>query len=205
MDLMNIKQRGGTPFSPAHDPDGVWSIIDASITGVYPQTVGAVGASVSAVEYGDSKNHVTVLTITNLAYAIAAAADEAVGSLIYTYPAGVHLHEVSYLDVALQGGGVVDADTPEIGVGSVIGTGEVAILGGTATFEDYITGTAVTDCSGTAEVIGPVGATAGILTGISLNKAADVKAVHLNLADDWAGADSVTATGTVVLKWTTIA
>jgi len=167
---------------------------------------GIPGTNVTAVEYGEGRNHTTVLTISGLEYTIAGAADEAIGKLIYTFPAGVHTHEVSYMSVALQGGGTIDADTPEVGIGSVIASGAVATLGAVgATSEDYIVGTAAADCSGTATVVGPVGATAGVLTGISLNKAADVKAVHLNIADGWAGADTATASGTVVLKWTTIA
>jgi len=169
------------------------------------QNVGVAGTNVTAVEYGDGVQHTTVLTLTNVAYTIAAAANEIVGALIYTFPAGVHLHKVTYMDVALQGGGVVNADTPDIGIGSVIGTGAFAVLGGTATFEDYVDGSAAADCNGTATVVGPVGATAGILTGISLNAAADSKAINLNFAAGWTGADTVNATGTVVLEWTTIA
>lgn len=205
MVLTNLTYKGGTPWAKEHDPEGNIKTIDEAITGVYPQVVGAAGSGVSAVEYGDSKTHVTVLTLKNVSFAIAAAAAEAVGSKIYTFPEGVHLHKVSYLNIALQGGGTVDTDTPEIGLGSAIATGAVNVLGGTVTFEDIIVGTAVTDCSGTAEVIGPVGATAGILTGISLNKAADTKTVHLNLADGWAGADTIVANGSVVLEWSTIA
>jgi len=199
----NLTLRGGTPWALAHDPEGNLEMIDKSITGVYPQVVGAVGSNVSAIEYGDSKNHVTVLTLTNLEYTIAAAADEAVGSLVYTFPAGVHLHEITDMNITLQGGGTVDADTPDVGCGSVIATGAVSVLGGTATFEDYITGQTATDCSGTA-IPATLGATAGILTGISINDASDVKAIHLNLADGWAGADTITANGTIILKWTTL-
>lgn len=259
----NLKERGGTPFTKAHDPEGNWDLIDTAITskdkvitslgsavdadgdyaarsttnyidsnsdidedltdldsaigdvvdgttartGTIQNTanVGTAGTNVTAVEHGDGVQHTTVLTLTNVAYAVAAAANEAIGALIYTFPAGVHLHKVSYMDVALQGGGVVDGDTPDTGIGSVEATGAVAVLGGTATFEDYITGTAAADCNGTATVIGPVGATAGVLTDISLNAAADTKTVHLNIAAGWAGADTVNATGTVVLEWTTLA
>ena len=204
MSLVHLVERGGTPWSSAHDPENNLGKLDDSITGIYPAVVGAPGANVTAVEYGDSKQHVTVLTIANLDYTIAGAANEAVGKLIYTFPAGAHLHEVTYMDVALQGGGTVDADTPRIALGSVIGTGAVAVLNGTATFMDYITEQTASDCSGTATVA-MAGATAGILTGISLNAAADTKTVHLNIADGWAGADTVTATGTVVIKWATIA
>lgn len=169
--------------------------------------IGTPGTGVTAFEYGDGKSHVTVLSMTSQAVdPPTAAAAEAHGHLLYTFPAGAHLHEVTYMDIALQGGGTVDTDTPDVGIGSVIASGAQALLSGVgATSEDYITGQTATNCSGTATVVGPVGAVAGVLTGISLNTASDAKTVHLNYADTWAGADTLAATGTVVLKWTSIA
>lgn len=158
-------------------------------------------ANATAVSYGDGRNFTTIITLTATPFTIAAAANEAVGIKIFDFPAGAHLHEVTYMSIALQGGGVVNTDTPDVGIGSVIATGAVAVLGGTATFEDYITGQTAANCTGTPTVKTSV-ATAGALTGISINEAASVKAVHLNLADGWAGADTITATGTVALKWT---
>jgi hypothetical protein len=165
--------------------------------------LGTAGSSVTVQHYGDGRDITSVLTISGLSYTIAGAAAEAVGALIFTFPAGAHLHEVTYMNVTLQGGGTVDADTPDVGVGSVIATGAVAILSGTPTFEDYITGQTATDCSGTAITKTSV-ATAGALTGISVNEAAGTKTVHLNIADTWAGADTITAAGTVTLKWTIV-
>ena len=171
-----------------------------------PSNNGTPGTGVTALEIGDGYNHTTILTMTAQALdPPTAGAAEAHGHLLYTFPAGVHVHEVTYMDIALQGGGTVDTDTPDVGIGSVIGSGANATLNAVgATSEDYITGQTATNCSGTATVVGPVGAVAGVLTGISLNGAADVKAVYLNYADTWAGADTLAATGTVVLKWTTL-
>lgn len=165
---------------------------------------GTAGDDVTAVHTStDGKHFVTTLSLNAVSYAIGGAANEAIGALIYTFPAGVHSHKVTNMSVALQGGGTVDADTPDVGVGSVKGTGAVAVLGGTAGFEDYITGQTAADCGGTATTK-MTAATAGYGTGISLNEAAGVKAVHLNIADLWAGADTVTATGTVTLEWVKI-
>ncbi len=165
---------------------------------------GTPGTNVTAShESADGVQFVTTLTLTNVSFTIAGAASEAVGALAYTFPAGVHAHKVTNLDVALQGGGVVDADTPEIGLGSIIGTGAVAILSGTAGFEDYVTGQVAADCNGTASVK-MTGATAGYGAGISLNEVGDVKLLHLNIADGWAGADTVLASGTVTFEWTII-
>lgn len=157
--------------------------------------VGTVASNVTAVHYGDGRNFTTVLTIADLEFAVAAAANEAIGKLIYTFPAGAHLLSATSMDISLQGDGTVDADTPDVGIGTVIATGAVAVLGGTATFEDIIDGQTATNCSGTATK-------AFLKPDDELSVAADVKAVHLNIADGWAGADTVTASGTVVFKWT---
>jgi hypothetical protein len=168
------------------------------------ENIGTAGTSVTAVEYGDGRNHTTVLTISGLAYTVASAAAEAIGKLIYTFPAGAHAHEVTSLNVTLQGGGTVDSDTPDVGIGSTEATGAQATLDAVAaTAEDYITGQTATDCSGTA-VQALTAATAGYGTGISLNDGGDTKTVHLNMADTWAGADTVTVNGTVVIKWTSM-
>lgn len=162
---------------------------------------GTAGTGVTAVEYGNGRDIVTVLTLTNLTYAITGAVSLGLGKLIYTFPAGAHVHEASYMRVALQGTGVVNTDTPVVGIGSVIATGAVSVLSGTATFQDYIAGQTATNCNGSFTTKTAV-ATAGALTGISINEAASVKNVHLNIADAWAGADTITLNGVVTLKWT---
>jgi hypothetical protein len=172
------------------------------------QNVGAVSAGVAAVEVGDGKHHVTTLTLTNKDLgAVAGAGNHAVGALIYTFPAGVHLHSVTYMSVGLTTAVACAADTPVVGIGSVIATGaQATLLAVGATCEDYIVGTGAANCTGTATVVGPVGAVAGIHTGISLSAAGGVKALHLNAADGWAGASAtVLASGTVVLVWDTLA
>ncbi len=167
---------------------------------------GAAGTNVSAQEYSDGYNHVTVLSLSSVSLgAPTAGGDSAHGALIYTFPAGAHLHSHTYWNVGLTVGGV-QTDTPDVGVGSVIGSGAVATLDLVgATSEDYITGqTWGSTLDGTAEVVSPTPAVAGLFTGISNNAAADVKAVHLNAADGWnAGVTgNLTADGVVILRWT---
>jgi hypothetical protein len=165
---------------------------------------GTAGTNVTAVSTGDGRNYVTVLTLANASLgAPTAGGNSAHGALVYTFPAGVHVHYVSYFDIGLTIGGVT-TDTPDVGLGSVIGAGAVATLDGTPTFEDYITGqTWNVALDGTAKAVGPLGATAGVLTGISLNAAASVKALNLNAADGWNGAvtGNLTASGTITVVW----
>lgn len=168
-------------------------IITDSVTS--ESAVGTVGTNVTAVHYGDGRNYTSVLTLSAVSFSVAAAANEAIGNLIYTFPAGAHLLEATYMSVALQGGGTVDADTPDIGIGTTEATGAVALLGGTAAFEDIVDGQTAADCGGTATV-------AMLNPDDTLSVAGDDKTVYLNIADGWAGADTVTASGTVVIKWT---
>ena len=96
------------------------------------------------------------------------------------------------------------ADTPDVGIGTVIGTGSVATLDGTPAFEDLLTGqTALAD--GTAEVMA-LGPTAAIPF-VILSGAAHT--VHFNVADTWANDTSTDLSadiaGTVTLAWTFLA
>lgn len=165
--------------------------------------VGAVAAGVEAQEFGDGRNFTTVLDFTDLVMgSTGGAANKAMGKLLYTLPAGAQVVEAVNMEVALNNAsGELDADTPDIGVGSVIATGAVAVLGGTATFEDYVTGQTAADANGTVTKKLSA-ATAGALTGIALNGAAAAKTIHLNVADGWAADEPVLATGRVVVKWT---
>jgi hypothetical protein len=169
---------------------------------------GTAGTGVTAAEYGDGKNHVTVLTVADGALGtITGGTSEAFGLKIYTFPAGAHIHEVSYMSLGLTTAGATKTDTPDVGLGSVTGSGANALLSAVgATSEDYITGQTATNASGTATVAFSA-AVAGYGLGISLNAAASVKNFFLNAADAWAAGatGALTADGTVVIKWTSIA
>lgn len=186
----------------------------ANVTGaVAASTVGTVttAATTSAAEYTVGVNHVTKLTMTN--FVVGTGGDNAslgIGAKFYSFPAGTILVKKA----TLVGGTTLDADvttgSPEVGIGTVIASGAVSILSGTATFEDIIDGNA----SGTG------GDTTGNLTGATIYKASDgstrdgvvIKAtggksrdLYLNVAVAWpnsaSGTLAVTFTGTIVLEW----
>lgn len=161
---------------------------------------GTAGTGVTAVHYGDGKNMMTFLTLSGITVAPTGAAALGIGALIFSFPAGIHVHEVTNMSIIPTAAAGTSADTPDVGIGSVIASGVVSVLSGTATFEDYVTGQTATNCSGTA-VPATLAATAGALTGISLNVAASAKTMYVNLADTWAAADTITLSGTVSIKW----
>ena len=161
---------------------------------------GTAGTSVTASESVAGQQHVTTLTFSSLTVdAIAGAAAEAVGVLLYTLPSGATLVRASYMSVALSNTDTtIDADTPDVGIGTVIATGAVATLDGTATFENILTGQTAADCTGTATVQGVTNQALVIATG-------GAHTVYLNVADTWAGSETaLKATGTVTLEWVSI-
>jgi len=132
-----------------------------------------------------------------------AAAALAVGNIVAAFPAGAHLELAYYYNLALKVAG--DAKSTNVGLGSVIASGAVATLAGTATFMDRITQSAITtDPAGGTAVATLKTATAGIGTGIALNAPGSVKNVFLNGAATWAlnNTGNLTATGTIVIHWT---
>lgn len=157
-------------------------------------------------EYGDGRDITTVLTLTNFIVGAlnGAAAALGVGNIVYAFPAGQHLELVyGFSSLALTATGT--AVTCKTGLGSVIASGAVSVLSGTATFQDRLTAQDITTAStGGTAVSALTAATAGIGTGIALNVAASVKNVYLNAAGTWNANNvgSLTASGVIVLKWT---
>ncbi len=166
--------------------------------GLNETNVGAVNSTYAAVtEYGDNVYHKTKLALTGALPAIAGGANLGVGCLLYTLPAGVIRVVSVYLDgVAItQSEGNITADTPDVGLGTTIASGAVAVLSGTAAFENVLTGQTFTDCDGTAEL---VGAASTLIV-----DAADDHTLYFNVADGWAASGDAAATisGDVVITW----
>lgn len=161
----------------------------------------AQGTGVSAVEQGSEIDHQTILTLEDVVMpAIAGGANLAIGKKIYTFPAGALIIESAYMSVSFtQTEGHVTADTPDVGLGTVIGSGAVAVLGGTATFENIITGQTAADVNGTPTVKTSI-PTANVPLVI---EAAGSHDLFLNVADGWAasGDAGILANGTVIINW----
>lgn len=165
--------------------------------------IGAANTGVTAKEYGDGRNHVTVLTVSKAdAYTLADNASKAVGYLLYTLPAGACVVDYAYMSARILAASTeIKTDTPDVGLGTVIASGAVATLDGTPTFENIITGQTAADCNNTATVKTalPTAGTPFIVA------AADAHTIYLNAADGWAddtGGDlTADIAGTVVLAW----
>ena len=162
--------------------------------------------TVSIKEYGNGRDMVTELTLTDFIVGALAGAGAAlgIGNIVYAFPSGgAHLEVCSYQELSLKcAGTAVNADT---GLGSVIATGAISVLSGTATFEDRLTGQTIPTAAGGGSATKKLAvATAGALTGIAVNESASIKNVFLNAAATWNAnnSGSLTASGKIVIKWT---
>ena len=166
--------------------------------GLVEKNVGTANTTYASVaEDGDNIFHRTTLSLTGALPAIAGGADLGVGRLIYTFPAGVVRVISAYFNgVAItQSEGNITADTPDVGLGTTIASGAVAVLSGTAAFENILTGQTFDDCDGTGELAGA--------SSTLIIDAADDHTVYLNVADGWAASGDAAATisGDVVITW----
>ena len=184
--------------SAANANASVAPILDSTKRMVTTATAGAVGTGVTAVEFSaDGINFTTILTLTGVVITIGDTAALSMGALIYTLPAGDVAIEAAAISVGLTlTTGTPTTDTPEVGLGTVIGSGANATLGAVGTTaEDIMEGVVMADIAGTAKANmdqRPMDMLAGA-----------AHTVHLNFADTWADVDNTAATaaGTVTLSW----
>lgn len=160
---------------------------------------GSAPSYVTATEGGDKRNRWVELEVDTTLPAIAGGADLAVGKLVWNFPTHkAILVRSAHVDLVLaaQDGNII-ADTPDVGLGTVIGSGAVAVLSGTGTFENILTGQTATDCNGT-----PIIATVGLASDLSIAATA-AHTVYLNVADGWAasGETACPVSGLIVIEY----
>lgn len=180
--------------------DGVL-LKDGAVQGT--EKVGTAGTNCTVAHYGDGRNMRAVVTVTNAVLnPVGVSANLGVGYLVYTLPAGSCLIHGAYMSIGLSGVTVTN-DTPDLGLGTVIASGAVTTLDGTATFENILTGQTMTDTNGTATVKA-AGPTAGAPLEITT---AGAHTVYVNLADGWGNNTDASGllNGTVVIDYTWMA
>jgi hypothetical protein len=171
--------------------------------GIIGSAVGTPGTGVTAVEEAIGAWHKTTLSLSTgcVLPAIVGGTNLGVGVLIYTLPTGAKMVTDSYMSVALdESDGNITADTPIVGIGTVIAIGAVTDLVGTGTFEDINTGKATADCNGTATV--QTAKTTDAVGGLAI-ETGDAHTIHFNAADGWAasGEAACPVAGTVTIFW----
>ncbi len=168
--------------------------------------VGAANAGVTAMEFGDNRNHTTVLTVNRIdALTIVNSPTvptaSATGYLLYTFPVGVKIINSAYMSMA-----VILAEnatsTANVGIGTILASGTHSTLGGVgAAAQNIIVGQTAANCSGTPTVRTAI-PTAGVPL---IMEVADIRTVHFNIAHTWAATPGTDKTGdivgTVILNW----
>lgn len=154
------------------------------------------GANISSTTTSYPGVYVTTFTFSDT-QAVANAA-LGFGTKLATLPLG----NVQVIGASLEmtysftGAGAI---TPEWGIGTAVGTGAVSVLGGTATFEDCINGTALTVTNGAT----PVTHTAYIKGEVDQKDGTSTaKTLYLNIAGDFTGVtDTLSYAGEVTVIW----
>jgi hypothetical protein len=154
--------------------------------------------------------YVSKLTLS--AFALGNSGDNAnlaIGAQIFEFPAGPILVTGAEIYGGVTAAISLTTDTPEIGLGTTVGTGAVATL--STTMEDIIDGGAAGYIGGIAvcpDVAGGLVAKGMLATskgGVYIaTSGGKAHTVFLNVADGWAdvtAAGAVTFTGTVTLEW----
>lgn len=173
---------------------------DVSMTSlICTDNVGAVNTGVTAVEYGDGRTHTTVLTVSQTdALTTGDNGNLCCGYLLYTLPAGAIIVERAYMSMAItHGDAAAQADTPDVGLGTTLGSAVQATLDADdAACENILTGQTADDCNGTAEVKTVADQELVIESGGD-------HTVYFNAGAAWSDVTDTTAdiAGTVVLVW----
>lgn len=185
----------------ANTAASVAAILDTAKALQTDANVGTAGTGVTAVEYGNGYNHVTVLTITASALSptTVPADAEGIGAIIYTFPAGVYSGNSIHADLtAFTGTGFAASNAVDFGFGSLIASGDITTLS-TAAMEDWLTGQTIGDISSPATEKSTV-MTAGAEL---LFEDGGSHVLNLNMAGTWNDTFTVPlAVGTVIISWT---
>lgn len=149
----------------------------------------------SAVEYKDGSLHRTVITVPSFTFTTTAAA-KAVGQRIYQFPEGWILPVAARLKLITTTGGTTTGTAGEVGLGTTVATGAVAVLSGTADFENILTGQTLSNHVAQTALTTHVAAAAGGTSGTMnvLDGTSTPASVFLNVASTYSGTGGVTVT-----------
>jgi hypothetical protein len=175
-------------------------------------SAGTAATGATAVEWGVQNQHTTVLTMADLALGTSGDnAAKAIGGLLYTFPAGIiQVDSVSLINVGITADISVTTDTPEVGLGTTVGSGANATLGAVGAGAENLseggdTTNIAPDVAGTATINSTKKPTvASGDDGPLIIAAGSAHTVYFNAAVTWANvtaAGAVTADGIVVINW----
>ena len=168
----------------------------AAVVGTFETVTGMVGET-----FFDGSRYRTRFTCTAMTFGTQADnASLASGLKLFTFPTAPAIRVLGgFMYGTLLGTGSVLTDTPEVGVGTTIGTGANATLGAVAATAEDILGPFVAASINNGIVSGQ-----DAVTGIKAIAAGGTKTVHLNVADAFADittAGTISFTGVIEIEW----
>jgi hypothetical protein len=162
-------------------------------------SVGAAATGFTAVEYGGGPSHRTVITNdADLTKAVASAA-LSFGWKLYDFPAGVIRIVGGTIDVTVAG--ATSTDTPEVGLGHLVGSGVNATLGAVSNdCESIFDGTAMSAISAAGTQYTETTAPEADL--FHYDGTSTPLDLYLNFADTWTVTETLTFSAiTVSVAW----
>lgn len=125
---------------------------DIPVGAIAGLTLGSTGFTrIDEVTTGAHGRYHTIIRFQGTLPAIAGGAALGIGRSLFTLPVGPScVIDHGQLTAAVKGVAGNSANTPVLGLGTVVASGAVSALSGTATFEDICTGVAAADANGTA-------------------------------------------------------
>lgn len=142
-------------------------------------------------------SYITKFTIPSTVQAVASAA-LGFGIELCTLPIGAVVVTGANFDLSYVASGA-NAIAADIGIGTVVASGAISVLSGTATMEDCITGQTATVLNGTTPVaweVNVVTAEIDVKDGTTT-----ANTLFLNIAGTWNVTVDITYTGTVTVAW----
>lgn len=171
-------------------------------------------ASILEQQSSDGIRYRSIIRVNSLVKNIASDASLGFGEHIATFPSGLIRPVAGFVSMSSLCPTGLSATAGDVGLGTTIASGAVAVLGGTAGFEDLMEGTtlanhvAATPLASVKANLAPiqVGTTATHGNQI-LDGSGTAKKIHLNIASAWnqTAAENFTFSALVVLDWEFVA
>lgn len=156
----------------------------------------------SAVEYRDGHIRKTVITVPALTWATTTAS-LGIGQAIYQFPEGFVLPVAARIVVNTTTGAGTSTTAGEVGLGTVVASGAVAVLSGTATFQDILDGKTLANQVASTALAQSVTAASGGTSGTQdvLDGSTTAKKIYLNHASAYVGTAGLTLNSATVTVW----
>ena len=151
------------------------------------------------IEYKTGELHRTLIIVPALSFATTAAA-KGIGQKVYTFPEGWILPVAARVKTITTTGATTAATAGEIGLGSTVASGAVAVLSGTAGFQNILDGKTISNHVAVTALTSHVAAAGGGTSGTQdlLDGTSTAVPVYLNIASTYDGTGGVTLTSAEV-------